>query len=144
MGKNIIFLGFIAGCFLLASCKKDRDNRVPEVPVEVTLLLDLPAYSAIQNPGGWVYITEGSMGLIVYRATMEEFTVLDRHCTWQVEEFCQVSVDSSSSILAQDFGCCNSVFSIIDGSVVSSPAERPLEMYNTMFNPNANSLRIYN
>jgi Rieske Fe-S protein len=46
-----------------------------------------------------------------------------------------------SGISAID-SCCNSRFSIIDGSVINGPATRPLYQYRTLFDGNA--LRIYN
>lgn len=126
---------------LAAGCKKDRDVPVPIVPVEIQINLNLPEYNALQVVGGWAYITGGSEGLIVYRRTQEAFTALDRHCTYQSENVCRVTVDDSQ-VMARDTMCCHSGFLLMDGSVAQGPAALGLKRYNTLFN--GTTLRIFN
>ena len=126
---------------LSVGCKKDRDVAVPIVPVQIEINLNLPEYNALQVVGGWAYITGGSEGLIVYRRGQNEFTALDRHCTYQPQNLCRVTVDDSQ-VMARDTICCQSAFLIMDGSVVQGPAALGLKRYNTTFN--GTILRIFN
>ncbi|MEO7080913.1 MAG: hypothetical protein ABIY71_05265 [Flavobacteriales bacterium] len=126
---------------LSVGCKKDRDVAVPIVPVQIEINLNLPEYNALQVVGGWAYITGGSEGLIVYRRGQNEFTALDRHCTYQPQNLCRVTVDDSQ-VMARDTICCQSAFLIMDGSVVQGPAALGLKRYNTTFNGTV--LRIFN
>src|SRR5690606_17257614 len=99
--------------------------------------------------GGWAYITGGSEGLIVYRALDQPppgsdddvFIALDRHCTYQSENVCRVTV-YDSQVMARDTMCCNSAFQLMDGNVVQGPAALGLKRYNTIFN--GTILRIFN
>ena len=122
-------------------CKKENTSGVPFAGVDITINITLPAYVDIQVPGGWLYLTGGSMGIIVYRKTLDEFVALDRHCPYQPGDYCRVIVDDSQ-VLARDTSCCHSAFLIMDGTVTEGPATIGLQQYNTSFN--GTLLRIYN
>lgn len=122
---------------------KDKDDRVPYVFVDITLLLDLPAYSDLASPSGSVEITGGSMGIIVYRRNVNEFVAFDRHCTYNVSEYCRVHIDEETNITAV-CECCGSIFSIYDGTPIEGAAARSLVQYRTGYNGNTNQLRIFN
>ncbi|MBX2981829.1 MAG: hypothetical protein KF843_04095 [Flavobacteriales bacterium] len=130
-----------ATVFLATGCKKDRDVPVPVVPVQIEINLNFPEYNALLVPGGWAYVTGGSEGLIVYRRSQDAFTALDRHCTYQAENICRVTVDDSQ-VMARDTTCCHSAFLLLDGSVSQGPAALGLKQYNTTFN--GTILRIFN
>lgn len=133
----------LLACAMLmgTGCKKDRNVYVPAVPVDIQIDVNLPAYNALTVTGGWLYITGGSEGLIVYRKSTTEFTAMDRHCTFQPENLCRVTVDDSQ-VMARDTTCCHSAFLLMDGSVVDGPAVLGLKLYNTTFNGTV--LRIFN
>ena len=128
---------------IVESCKKEEDSQVPFVAVDITLNLSLPDNAPLLNPGGWVQITGGSRGIIVYRKSLAEFAAFDRHCTFEAEKGCAITVDTASNVTAIDNQCCKSVFSILDGFPQSGSAQRQLREYNTSFNE-SNILRIYN
>ncbi len=147
MYRKILFYLPIFGLilFILTSCNDDEElNQVPVVPVNLSISLDLPLYQTLQNPGGWVYLNGGSMGIIVYRIGPDEFSAFDRHCTFQVESQCQIAMDEESNVSAVDYTCCNSVFNMLDGGPMSGPARRPLRRMQTNFNVNTNTLLINN
>jgi nitrite reductase/ring-hydroxylating ferredoxin subunit len=127
--------------FASAGCKKEERGGVPPTQLDVSININNPAYNDLAVPGGWLYLTGGSMGLIVYRQTNETFVAMDRHCPYQPAELCQVAVDDTE-IVARDTLCCQSSFLITDGSVVEGPAALGLRRYNTTFNGTV--LRIYN
>ncbi|MCA1763208.1 MAG: hypothetical protein ABR574_01965 [Cryomorphaceae bacterium] len=135
----------ILGLLIAPGCRKDRDiqdSRVPVVPTDVTINLNLPQYQPLANPGGFAYVIGGSRGIVVYRYGLEDFAAFDRHCTFEVQEGCTIEVEEAS--VATDLACCESSFEIVNGLPTEGPAIRPLLRYNTQFNPNANLLRIFN
>lgn len=139
----IILLSFI---FIVSACNKDNEgnnsSQVPNVPTDVIININLPSYNALSNVGGFAYVLGGSKGIVVYRVGLDQFAAFDRHCTYQVSEGCAIEVDEGTFAIDQE--CCESVFEIINGTPVEGPAERPLYQYNTQFNPNANTVRIFN
>lgn len=128
--------------FALSGCK-DREDQVPYVLVDVTLLLNLPEFSSLTVPSGYAEISGGSLGIIVYRSGQNEFVAHDRHCTHNVNDFCRVHVNEDDGVTAT-CECCDSVFSIQFGVPSSGPAARSLTRYRTNFNGNTNELRIFN
>jgi len=133
-------------CMLLLSpgCKKDKQVDVPLVNVDIEININLPEYNALAVTGGWAYVTGGSEGLLVYRKSPDEFTALDRHCTYRPEDLCRVYVDDSQVIARDTVSAdhCGSAFLLMDGSVVQGPAVLGLKRYNTTFN--GTILRIFN
>lgn len=130
---------------LTTSCRDDDENeRVPRIQTDITLNLNLPEYNILLNPGGWLYLTGGSRGIIVYRVNNDEFSAFDRHCTFNVPEACRVFVDEDSGLIARDTLCCGSTFEIITGNVVEGPAQFQLQSFRTQFNQNTDQLRIFN
>ncbi len=130
----------LALLLLAASCRKESATGVPPVQLDVTININLPEYADLQVPGGWVYMTGGSLGLIVYRKNTDEFAAMDRHCPFLPENQCRVIVDESQ-VLARDTACCGSAFLLLDGSVTEGESPFGLKTYHTIFN--GTTLRIY-
>ncbi|MBP6389815.1 MAG: hypothetical protein KA175_13250 [Flavobacteriales bacterium] len=131
----------VLAVFFLLACRKEEQGGVPLTTVDFQINVNNPAYIDIAVPGGWLYLTGGSLGIIVYRKTMDEFVAMDRHCTYQPTELCKVHVDDSE-VIARDTTCCGSAFLLLDGSVTEGPAALGLKRYNTNFN--GTTLRIFN
>jgi nitrite reductase/ring-hydroxylating ferredoxin subunit len=141
--RSLLSLAMLLGmcAVTLFSCERDRRGGVPIVPVDISININNPAYAALAVPNGWLYLTGGSLGLIVYRRSANEFVALDRHCPYRPEDLCRVQVDESE-VIARDSTCCGSAFLITDGSVTQGPSALSLQRYNTSFNGTV--LRIYN
>ncbi|MFY9309771.1 MAG: hypothetical protein WAQ28_12055 [Bacteroidia bacterium] len=122
-------------------CKKNDDNGVPITGVDIYLYTNNPSFSNLYAVGGWTYITGGVRGILIYRKSNTEFMTYDRNCTYQSSEPCATVHVDATNILAVDT-CCNSKFSIYDGSVTQGPAGLPLKAYNNTFDGNV--LHIYN
>lgn len=128
--KKSIFL--IAALFaLFASCRDSREGLIPYVPVNITINVNEPTFFNLTVPTGWVYVTGGSRGIIVYRKSATEFIALDRHSTYEPQNNCAVAVEASNLILKDP--CSDSKWLISDGSIVNGPASRPLLQYETVF-----------
>jgi nitrite reductase/ring-hydroxylating ferredoxin subunit len=83
--KTILNKVMIIGTLLLFfnSCKTDDGTLscVPITTVSVTINVNLPLYSNLNNPGGWVYVngaTAGTRGIIVVR-TASGYKAYDRN-----------------------------------------------------------------
>ncbi len=151
MRTNIIklfssFFLFVIIIISVAGCKKNNNNSNSSVPlttVNISLYINNPSYVNLNAVGGWVYVTGGVRGILVYRQSTDVFKAYDRNCTYQSSNpypCATVHVDATN-ILAVDT-CCHSKFSIYDGSVTQGPAVFPLKSYNTTFDGNV--LNIYN
>lgn len=120
---------------VLLSCNSCRDRgnyNVPYVPVNITININQPDFFALTVPTGWVYITGGSRGIIVYRKSDSEFIAIERHSTFEPENECAVAV-SGDGVLIDD-PCSDSQWLILDGTLVNGPASTPLVTYETTFN----------
>ena len=126
-----IALALIALPFFSHCSKENPNNVIPNVYVEVLLNINEPSSFDLQPIGGWIYHVGGSNGLVIYRAGATDFKCFDRHSTYQVDDWCQVNVDSAGFKLVDT--CSGSEFSIFDGSVVKAPANIPLKQYPTSF-----------
>jgi len=130
MTKRILLI--LIGFSLLASRCRDRNNGiVPSVPVNVTINVLSPEFFDLSVPGGWVYITGGSRGIIVYRKTQDEFIAIERHSSYQPEDNCAVVVMDDGVIL--DDPCSDSQWLIMDATIVNGPASMPLRTYETSY-----------
>ena len=82
---SVLFLSIILvfSILNLNSCQS-REETVscfPNVPINVNLNHNLPAYYTLQNVNGWIYVNEqdsGTRGLIVVRTT-NGFKIYDRN-----------------------------------------------------------------
>ena len=64
-------LALIVPTLFFVSCK-EQNYPIPDVPVNMSINLDLPSYNALNAPGGYAYVTGGSRGIVVYR-NFDEF-----------------------------------------------------------------------
>ena len=137
--KCISFFLFI---ILVTSCVRNQ-NIVPYVYVNQYINISLPSYSSLNAVGGWIYITGGSKGIIVYRQSFDQFSAYDRHCTYNANDPCgKASVDSTNSFV--ECSCDGSQYQLYDGLVIQGPALYSLKPYQTTFDPLTNQLHIFN
>jgi nitrite reductase/ring-hydroxylating ferredoxin subunit len=136
---KIITTGFILlGLF----CCRREEEQIPNVPVNIYISTADPNFVALNAVGGWVYITGGNRGIVVYRTSQNEFMALERTCSYKPSEAnARVEVDVNTNLFLQDLSC-GSKFLITDGSVQNSPASYPLRHYNTTFD--GVTVHIYN
>ncbi len=141
MIRKLVYLWFLPLLFSISSCERNNPSGIPYVPVNYQLTVSNPEFSPLLAVGGWLYIGGGSRGIIVFRASPDEFRAFDRHCTFQVNENCRVNVDNTD-ITAVDTECCESHFLLVDGAPIDGPANIGLHQYNTQFD--GNILMIFN
>lgn len=143
--KKIKIILAVLICVLALACKKKaqkvEDNGVPYTPINIVIYPGDPLNFKIQTPGGWMYFNGGSGGLIVYRKTAGEFVVLDRTSTYLPDD-----VGARVKVQSDAFTCKDTIsgskWQIVDGAVMTGPANLPLRLYNNTYDGNA--LRITN
>ena len=136
-------LAFAIGSLVFSSCRKENDSQIPNVPVNLTLYLSLPEYSALNSVGNSITINGGYKGIIVYRKSIDAFAAYDRACSYDPTTSGSILYVDSSLVQAKD-DKCGSRFSLFDGSITNGPASRPLRAYATEYDAAAQSLYIHN
>jgi nitrite reductase/ring-hydroxylating ferredoxin subunit len=116
---------------------------MPYVPVDIYINTSLPAYSNLNIIGGWVYVSGGNDGIIVYRQTFETIMAYERRCTFELPNSCGFGVVDSTNFMVE-CDCDGTKYSIFDGSVLEGPAPLSLYTYRTSFDPSSGQLHIYN
>lgn len=127
---------WLAMIFFLAltSCKKENPQPViPEVYVNFNLNPNSTEFLELNYPGGWVTVTGGYRGILLYRLTMDEFLAFERTCPWDPEkEGARVEVEESG--LTAVCPVCGSKYIILDGSPFEGPSTYLLKQYHTNYN----------
>ena len=139
--KVILFLLSSSLSMIFFSCKPETDD-IPYAYVDFTIDLNDPQFHELKNISGYVYLTGGVNGIIVYRKSTDEFTAFERTCPHDPK--CG-KVYVNESLSAVDTVCCGSEFSLlIDGGIMKGESKFPLRQYTTTYSSNLKSLRITN
>ena len=99
MSRVLVLLAII----LIISCDGNVNvSPVPDVPVNVEVNLNDIDNVALKQLGGYIYISGGVRGLIVYRKSQNEYKAYDRNCTFEPEKTCAVVSFHSSGFYIED------------------------------------------
>lgn len=124
-----------------SSCKNTYHPTIPYKKVDFTIYPNDVMYYRLNTYGGHEYFTGGIGGIVVYRLDEWTFYAYDRSCTFDWEEPGSWIWVHPNGIMLID-SLCGSTYSILDGSVISGPAQWPLRYYYTRYD--GVSLRVYN
>ena len=140
MRKVVVVLMIIFG---IGACNSAQAPIIPEVPVYKVIYPNDPLYFDVQQVGGWMYLSGGYRGILLYRKTQDEFVAFERACPGVPEADCgQIQVDLSSNITAY-CSCDSTSYLLLDGSQISGPGPgKPLKAYGTDWN--GSELIIFN
>lgn len=140
-------LCLIAFLFVSIACNKKKsaqnvsNHPVPSVPVQLSIFPNDPLNFKIQVVGGWMYVSGGINGIVVYRKSEQEFVAVERSSSSLPSDArARVWVKSDNFTLRDTIS--NSEWRIFDGTVTKGPAEWPLRLYGTTYD--GNLLRIVN
>jgi len=115
---------------LTMGCRYDHSD-IPRVPVNFYIYPNSVSYLDLNLIGGHMYFTGGVSGIVVYRLGDWEFTAFDRACPYDwYHEDSWIWVEAGITLRCQR---CNSLFNILDGSVITGPSRFPLKQYYTRF-----------
>lgn len=124
---------FIFLTLFLVACTRDLyDDPIPIIPfVDIVINLNLPEYASLRTDGGSKELSTGGVrGIIVYRQNATTYLAYERNCSYHPNEACAtVNIHSSGFYMIDP--CCNSNFTLEDGTPTGGPAWRPLLQYFT-------------
>jgi hypothetical protein len=136
--KFLLIIAVIAIALLNDSCKKNDNNSTAYV--NFTIDITSIQYSELDHDGGYVYVTGGENGILIYRS-INDFYIYDRTCTLRSDSCKQIVMDKSN-LYAVDNGC-KSKYIILDGSPDGTgPSKKPLMRYHYTFD--GMLLHVYN
>ncbi|MES3017960.1 MAG: hypothetical protein V4721_09285 [Bacteroidota bacterium] len=117
--------------FILLSCSKDNENRIPNVYVNYQITLQ---EFSIKSINGLLVVNKanntGVAGLIIYKKPNNEYVAFDRCSSVNPQQQCAI-VPDDPNLTATD-PCSGAKFSMYDGSPVKAPAKRGLKEYNVI------------
>jgi nitrite reductase/ring-hydroxylating ferredoxin subunit len=124
--SSLFLLGIVTGC---QKSSTTTNTGVPNVAVNFSIDINNPQYVNLTVPTGWMYVTGGYHGIIIYRVSQDQFNAYDRTCTYNNAGIVQVE---KSSLIAID-SSCGSTFTLLSGAAQHGPATLPLKQYQTSF-----------
>jgi len=140
--KYALVLLAIALISTSSSCRKDNNTQntedIPNVPVSLTINMDLPQHIELQQIGHWKYFDGGSRGIVVYHSLDDQFLAYDRNCSYKPLDACAtLEVEDNNlylrcgeTVLDTFKKCCGSRFELSSGFPIQEPANRVLKVYN--------------
>ena len=143
MSYKTTFLAFILLIVASFSCKKSNQaDKIPVVPVSVTIYLNLPSNIALNSIGNYVKTQGGYRGIVVYRRSLTEFVAFDLACPFDPQSSGAILDIDSNGISTIDHHC-GSRFDLTSGSVLNGPATSPMKAYSADYD-GGNTVYIYN
>ena len=135
----------IFSTLIINSCgnREETVSCFPEVPINVVINLNLPAYYELQNVNGWIYLNQiesGTRGLIIVRTT-NGFKVFDRNAPHICpDNNTTLIVDSNIKIVCPKDGA---EWILLTGEPTKISQVSP-KTYRYNFDSTANVLSIFN
>lgn len=135
--KKITLIIFLT----IVSCSKE--DEFPDIHVNESIFIASGGVGSAEyinfygNLYAWEIINGGVGGIIIVQGHNDTFMAYDRACTYEnnledINSNCIISETEDQYVFSCTV-CCNSKFSILDGSVSEGPANRGLKAYNTYF-----------
>ncbi len=139
------------------SCKKPQYDVIPYVYVNFTLNLMDPEFQPLLAPGNYILVDASTNrlgytaagydgnGIIVYRASMDEFFAYDRTCPHDYAlDNSSIAVDTISSYIYVKCPECESEYALpnFGSPTKDGPSKYPLKNYRTNFD--GQYVHVYN
>jgi len=155
--KIVIFLFATLLSVMICSCKKNKNDVIPNVYVDFTISLSDPEFTRLQSIGESVYISRftNNFGIraagfaesgIIIHSGIDEFFAYDRTCPHDYvldESIIRIEIDKSSSIYAVCPKCKTKYGLPANGTPVEGVGRYPLKNYKTGF-AGGGRLRVWN
>lgn len=118
---------------VMTSCSKEENkNDIPVVAVSFVINPNSTEYLELNAVGGWVNLTGGYRGIVIYRKSVSEFMAYERACPYDWD-LADGRVDVDASGLTARCPACKSQYILIDGSPFAGPSTYPLKQYQTQY-----------
>lgn len=115
-------------------------STLPYTVVDTVVDLNDQKFAALQKDRGYVEIIGGRRGIIIYRASAEDYRAFDKESPHRTDEKCAVVTVDESGLFMRE-GCDNSIYDF-EGNPSGGLAQLPLQVYNTKLE--GNLLYIFN
>jgi hypothetical protein len=140
---GLLFLAAFVTTLFVSSCNKGEDpnSDIPFAHVNVVINPNSTMYQELNVVGGWLYypfIDPPSRGLIIYRATQEDFLAYERTPPVNSNLCCDAQNLLCTYLIVDDHypfvydTCTDLQYQILDGSPFA-PATVPLKQYRTSY-----------
>ena len=138
MRKLIVAFLFIS----LLSCSSSNDGNtvLPNIPVSETVFLNNPSNNNLLAVGGWVEISGGIKGIVVYHATIDGYFAYDLACPHLNPRECDAMVIEDG--LNMKCTCDDTKFALALGGAPQSGTQFAAKQYRVV--KSGNSLIITN
>ena len=154
--KITLFFITVSIALALASCKRSKNDVIPDVYVDFTIDLTDPEFIILTSVGQTVTINQytnnfGSRAAgfsgngIIIHSGIDEFFAYDRTCPYEYSEdgsAVQIDVDQSSSLYAVCPECKTKYGLPVNGTPSEGIGRYPLKNYKTSFD--GRWLRVWN
>ena len=152
ISKLTIFSLIFVLPFTFTGCAEESEEIIPNTYVNFTIRLDDPQFIGLNTIGSAVIVTrsyDGSNsagydnnGIIIYRASEDEFYAFDRTCTYNVKLSAAIEIEDSG-ITAKCPECGSRyVFPSLGFPTEDGPSKNPLRQYSTHFD--GTTVHVYN
>ena len=150
--RKFFLIALVSLLFAASSCNDNTPTNgqvfIPDVPVSVTVNLELGSFYHLNNLGGYSLLEGGHRGIFLVHNFDDEFYAIERTCTFDPDSDCGfIQIDSSNiqlrcGIYQNDTfeQCCQSLYSF-DGFVLQGPSRFSLKRYNVFRNGNLLTVR---
>lgn len=131
---KFLLLIYIPAIFLvLIGCsKEEKKNEIPVVAVSFVINPNSTEYIELNGTGGWVYLTGGYRGIIVYKKSDYEFMAYERACPYDWE-LTDARIDVEATWLTTTCPSCKSRYILTDGTPIEGPTHYALKQYQTQY-----------
>ncbi|MBO4771888.1 MAG: hypothetical protein J5595_05065 [Bacteroidales bacterium] len=129
--KTNLYWIFVLISLNFFSCGHE-ESPVPDFWVDFQVNIHNAEFSALQNPGGWVYVSGGYNGIFLYNFDGNTYYAYDRACTDDIAHAPLVYDEKKHELRHADTTAnCNSRYTVLlHGAVTYGSAKYPLKEYN--------------
>lgn len=129
--KTNLYWIFVLISLNFFSCGHE-ESPVPDFWVDFQVNIHNADFSALQNPGGWVYVSGGYNGIFLYNFDGNTYYAYDRACTDDIAHAPLVYDEKKHELRHADTTAnCNSRYTVLlHGAVTYGSAKYPLKEYN--------------
>ena len=116
--------------FISCSNSDDQNPILPDVPVNITLFLNNPSNNNLKAVGGMVEVSGGIKGIVVYRASIDNYLAYDLACPHLSPSACTKMIVEDG--LNMECTCDNTKFALALGGAPQSGTQYPAKQYRVI------------
>lgn len=126
---KFFYILLIAG-FVSCSNTDDRNPFLPNIPVNREVNLSNPSNNALLAVGGWVEVSGGIKGIVVYHASIDNYLAYDLACPHLLPSACTKMIVQDG--LNMECTCDNTKFALALGGAPQSGTQYPAKQYRVI------------